>query len=376
MSNRYLPLVTKHFVLAILLLTASICSIAQTDYTIGTGTVGNGTTTYPCPIQDYYEGSRAQYLYRAAELSGAGMSPGMINAIKFNITTLNAFAGNIQSYQIKITSSSVATLGATTWEAVPNTVFGPIDYVPTIGINTFTFSTPFFWNGTDNIIIEICNGLAGNEADGIIHYTENPTTPWTTGLSFNGSHTYRADNAGNLCSTPTTTNTGTQTTRPNIIFNQTPASACSGTPTAGTANSSNTNILCLGTPFTLGLTGATVASGLNYQWQSSPDNMTWTNISGGTTQSFSTSQMATTMFYRCVVTCTNGGASSNSSSVQVNSVSNPPYVSLPYTESFETTWANACNTRDVPNSFWKNTPNTGNISWKRDDDAASGAWTP
>jgi gliding motility-associated-like protein len=375
MSNRYLPLISKHFAVAFLLMSVSFFAKAQTDYSIGTGTLGNTTTTYPCPIQDYFEGSRAQYLWIASELSAAGMGPGMINSIKFNIVNLNTYSGTIQSYQIKIGGTSVASLGTTTWENVPTTVFGPVDYVATAGINTFTLSSPFFWNGTDNIIIEICNGLAGNETDGITHYTVNPTIPWTTGLSFNGSHTYRADNVGNSCGTTVTTNTGTQTTRPNITFNQTPASACSGTPTAGTANSSNTNILCLGTPFTLSLSGATIASGLTYQWQSSPDNMTWTNIAGGTSQSFSTSQMATTMFYRCVVTCTNGGASSNSSSVQVNSVSNPPYVSLPYTESFESNWLDACNTRDVPNTYWKNTPATGNNAWRRDDDGTSAAWT-
>ncbi len=356
-------------------MSVSFYAKAQTDYSIGTGTVGNTTTTYPCPIQDYFEGSRAQYLWRASELSAAGMGPGMINAIKFNIVNLNTYSGTIQSYQIKIGGSSVASLGTTSWENVPTTVFGPVDYVATAGVNTFTLSSPFFWNGTDNIIIEICNGLAGNETDGITHFTVNPTIPWTTGLSFNGSHTYRADNVGNSCGTTVTTNTGTQTTRPNIIFNQTPATACSGTPTAGTANSSNTNILCLGTPFTLSLTGSTVASGITYQWQSSPDNMTWTNITGGTSQSFSTSQMGTTMYYRCVVTCTNGGANANSTSIQVNSVSTPPYAPLPYIESFENTWVNACNTNDVPNSFWKNTPATGNNSWRRDDDGATAAWT-
>jgi len=249
MSNRYLPLISKYFALVLLLMSVSFFTKAQTDYSIGTGTVGNTTTTYPCPIQDYFEGSKAQYLWLASELSAAGMGPGMINSIKFNIVNLNTYSGTIQSYQIKIGGTSVATLGATTWENVPTTVFGPVDYVATAGINTFTFSSPFFWNGTDNIIIEICNGLAGNETDGIIHYTVNPTIPWTTGLSFNGSHTYRADNVGNSCGTTVTTNTGTQTTRPNITFNQTPASACNGTPT-GTAT-----IFANGStpPYTMGL---------------------------------------------------------------------------------------------------------------------------
>src|SRR5437899_2091752 len=58
---------------------------AQTNINIGTGTTGNGATEYPCPLQDYWEGSRAQYLYKASELIAAGMGPGMISAIKYNV---------------------------------------------------------------------------------------------------------------------------------------------------------------------------------------------------------------------------------------------------------------------------------------------------
>lgn len=347
---------------------------AQTDFSIGTGTVGNANTTYPCPIQDWYEGSRAQYLYLASELTAAGMFPGYINSIKFNAISLNAFSGDVQNFEVKIAGTSVATLSTTSWENVTNTVFGPVNYVVTLGVNTLTFSTPFFWNGTDNIVIDICNGLPANVTDGLTHYSENPTFPWTTGLSFNGSHTYRADNAGNLCGATATTAT-TQTTRPNITFNLTPASACSGTPTGGTANSTSTNILCTGTPFTLSLSGATVATGLNYQWQSSPNNTSWTNISGATNMTYTTTQTAPVLYYRCVITCTNGGATANSTSIQVNASGGPTYTTLPYTESFEATWMNGCSTRDVPNASWFNTPATGNNSWRRDDDGNSAAWT-
>ncbi|HEY0067847.1 MAG TPA: hypothetical protein VGB46_10805, partial [Flavisolibacter sp.] len=70
---------------------------AQTDIVIGTGTAGNGTTTYPTPLQDRYEGSRAQYLYRASELTAAGMGPGAISAIRFTVTSVGT-AGVIEGY--------------------------------------------------------------------------------------------------------------------------------------------------------------------------------------------------------------------------------------------------------------------------------------
>lgn len=306
----------RKFYVSLLTLMFSMLAItsikAQTDIAIGTGTVGNTTTTYPCPLQDFYEGSRMQYLYLASELSAAGMSPGNINAIKYTVTTLGT-AGLIEQHTIKMGATATASLTATSWETVGNALYGPADYQPVAGLNTFTFTTPFFWNGTDNIVIEVCGGEPGNATG--TWYTVNPVVPWTTGLAFNGSHNYRADNQGNLCGTATTTNTGTQTTRPNITFNWTPASPCAGTPVAGTAVA-NPATVCLGIPFNLSLSGVTIASGLTYQWQSSPDNITFTNLPGATTSNFSTTQLTTT-YYRAIVTCTNGGATATSTSVQV-----------------------------------------------------------
>jgi subtilisin family serine protease len=185
---------------------------------VGTGTNANSSTGYPCPLQDYYESSRAQYLYRASEMRAAGMNAGNINAIKFNITNLNGFTGTIEEMAVRIGTSSVSSLTATTWENAPTAVYGPVNYVPVLGLNTLTFSSPFYWNGVENIIIEICNGAANNATPGVKTYTENPSVSMTKGLSFNGSHTYRADDQGNTCATVLTTNTDSLTSRPNITF--------------------------------------------------------------------------------------------------------------------------------------------------------------
>ena len=51
------------------------------------------------------------------------------------------------------------------------------------------------------------------------------------------------------------------------------------------------------------------------------------------------------------------------------------YASLPFAESFNSTWVNGLGTRDVPSIYWSNTPSTGNSSWRRNDDGTSAAWT-
>ena len=160
----------------------------------------------------------------------------------------------------------------------------------------------------------------------------------------------------------------------NLILNNFPN--CSGAPLGGTATSSQTTIVCPGSPFTLNLLNSSVAGGLAYQWQSATSAAgPWNPISGATTIPYTTTQAAATMFYRCVVTCTLSSTSSNSTAVQVNSSTGPSYAALPFIEDFENVWINGCGIADIPNIYWKNTPITGNTSWRREDDAPSGGNT-
>ncbi|NDC40951.1 MAG: hypothetical protein EBZ77_05285, partial [Chitinophagia bacterium] len=95
--------------------------------------------------------------------------------------------------------------------------------------------------------------------------------------------------------------------------------ACSSAPTAGTTVSS-TGTACPSRRFTLSLSGTSLVSGLGYQWQSSSDSSTWTNITGATSITYTTTISART-YFRCVVTCTSASASANSIPVRVNYIS-------------------------------------------------------
>lgn len=315
MRNSTVTILRKTAILLVVLLSFVSQLTAQVDVSIGTGTTGNGSTSYPCPLQDYYEGTRAQYLFTAAELRAAGMGPGMISGLKINVTNLQS-GGKIEQYAIKLGTTTAANLDLTSWVPTGSNLYGPVDYTPVVGVNTFNFVSSFFWNGTDNLVVEVCNGDPATNSG--LFYTNNPLVPWTSGLPFVASHTYRADDEDNLCGTLSTSNSGDENTRPNLTFRWTAAAPCTGTPTAGTAQT-NTGAVCIGGTFTLSLTGTTVASGLTYQWQSSPaPGGTWTNINGATNSNYTGTQTASTV-YRCVVTCTTGGATATSSTVTVTS---------------------------------------------------------
>jgi len=93
---------------------------------------------------------------------------------------------------------------------------------------------------------------------------------------------------------------------------------CAGIPDIGTPTSSS-NEVCSLDDFTLKLPAPAINLGLTYQWQTSPDNSTWTNIAGATDLQYTGTQSAAS-WYQCVVTCTNGGSSNTSSSLYVGFV--------------------------------------------------------
>ena len=83
--------------------------------------------------------------------------------------------------------------------------------------------------------------------------------------------------------------------------------------------------------------------------------------------------------YQFYVTQNCGGANGNSYQSNAGAFQSacltPPYAALPFSEDFEGTWISRCNTRDVPSNNWRNSPATGNLSWRRDDDGPSANWT-
>lgn len=91
---------------------------------------------------------------------------------------------------------------------------------------------------------------------------------------------------------------------------------CSGTPAATNALAS-TATACSGTGFGLSLsTNYSATAGITYQWKSSPDSITFTNIASANGATLTTSATSTT-YYQCVVTCTNSSLAITSAAVKV-----------------------------------------------------------
>jgi len=100
---------------------------------------------------------------------------------------------------------------------------------------------------------------------------------------------------------------GAPADQPQLVITYVPSVACSATPTAGTTTGP-TAAVCPSAGFTLGLSGATAASGITYQWESSVVGAgVWTPIAGATASTYVSSTATAAADYHCVVTCSNTG---------------------------------------------------------------------
>ena len=84
-----------------------------------------------------------------------------------------------------------------------------------------------------------------------------------------------------------------------------PASACTN-PVAGGSSVATPAAACPSANFSLSLNGATIGTGLTYQWQSAATATgPWTVITGATSANYTLQQSVDT-YYQCVVTCSAG----------------------------------------------------------------------
>lgn len=187
-------------------------------YQLGTGTsttATNGNT----PYNRTWEGSRTQWIIRASELTALGASAGPIKYLAFNVTTTGSGTNHQKNFTIKMGHTAQTTMG-TAWATTTGNmvqVYGPVTVTnPPTGWNTYTFSCPFDWDGTSNIVLDICHDNDINNTCASC-FSPNATVQYTT-LTYNAVYSNFSDNA-QRCGTSGGTTTGyTATRRPNIRF--------------------------------------------------------------------------------------------------------------------------------------------------------------
>jgi len=144
-------------VFAIIYLVGLGTSLQAQEIILGTGTNQSGTTE-PSPANVYYESRRIQFVYTKSEINTAGVSGSkLLNSISFWVSGIASSSHS--NYKIRIghtTATNAASHISTTLTEVYSATSVSFN---AIGWKTFTFTTPFTWNGLDNIVVDICWGV-------------------------------------------------------------------------------------------------------------------------------------------------------------------------------------------------------------------------
>lgn len=132
---------------------------------VSTVTRLNTITKATTPFYSRNKAARMNFIITAEELIAAGVKPNEpINSLAFNVTQKNS-TQNYLNFNLKIGTTTVKDLTG----GIPTvtTVYYSGNYTTQLGWNVLPFSTPFVWNGTDNLSIETCftNISASTEND-------------------------------------------------------------------------------------------------------------------------------------------------------------------------------------------------------------------
>ena len=168
---------------------------------IANSCIGTGTTATGWPFYTFYMDSRTQMLYTASEIITGGGASGNITKIGFNV--VSAASQTMNGFNIRMqhtTATSVTAFVETGW----TTVYTGTYSVPGTGWQYIDLQTPFSWNGTQNLLVEICFDNTS--------YTSNTTVNSTsaTGMTW---HRHLDNSTG--CSM---TGGALQSTRPNLCM--------------------------------------------------------------------------------------------------------------------------------------------------------------
>lgn len=187
--------------------------VTSNTFQVGTGTT-NGSTTAYTPYNGIWESGKHQYIIPASELLAAGISAGKLNSLAFNVTNTNGNSTTFDNFSIKlkcVNYTSFPSSGSVVMDNVGLTqVYGPVTANTTVGWNTYSFTQPYLWDGTSNLLVDVCFFNPNWDGNISVQYTA---------MGYTASRVLY-DDAVDQCplNDDSNTNSATSVNRPNIIF--------------------------------------------------------------------------------------------------------------------------------------------------------------
>jgi len=121
---------------------------------IGTSATLNNTSAF----RGTNKRGRSQWILNASELTAAGVRPGVpISQIAFTVTSkssTSAFVG----YTVSMGNTTMSDYSVSGAFATGLTSVYSGNYTTAVGTDSIDFSTPFTWDGTSNVAVQVCFG--------------------------------------------------------------------------------------------------------------------------------------------------------------------------------------------------------------------------
>jgi len=306
---------------------ATPSDVVVTEFVIGTGTSSTGTSE-ASPINVWYQSLHGQAVYTAAELNAAGVA-GPINITKIGINITALPTKTMPNFVIRMKHTTSTNEASWIDNTSLTTVYSNASYLPTAtGWNMYTLTSPFLWNGTDNLLIDTAFGLIGS-------YASTGTVQYTTVTSG-----YRYVRSDTVDQTNIFTGGSTSTYRPNlklavapVVANPqisvNPSSISFGSVAVGTTSTQNFTIFNVGGG-TLTGTITTPAGYTVAQTARETKNSLSFSIGSGLSKSYTLSFQPTsvTAYNGNVVISSNSATSSTFNLAITGSGYTPPMISV------------------------------------------------
>ncbi|MCK9584806.1 MAG: T9SS type A sorting domain-containing protein [Candidatus Cloacimonetes bacterium] len=145
------------------------------------------------PVNTSYKSSHGQSVYTKSELNTAGIiGPIYITQIGFKVAL--APTSNLPNFIVRMKHTSATNVSS--WQNATGlqTVYSNPSYAPQTGWDMIILSSPFLWNGHNNIVVDTAFGLLGNTGEGKVYchsidngyrYTRNNTNNQTNVFLYN-----------------------------------------------------------------------------------------------------------------------------------------------------------------------------------------------
>lgn len=324
--NKFYFFIKGHIVafigfLSILSLTTNIS--AQTlDVQVGT----QSGTSSNIPVNVYYAYTYSQQIYTAADLMTAGII-GSAQIQKIRVYKTSGSLTSATNWSVYLGNSSKTSFTSNTdWESASNLQQVFSGTVTDPGNNAWleiTFTNPFIWDGSSNLIVGIDENQSG---------FGSTTNFGTASLGSDRSIYYQNDYTNPDPATPPYA-TGRLGSVNIIQLVAVLPQDCTGAPVSSTISSNVGVNVCAGTDVTLSIQNAVTtyfANGIEYQWQYF-DGTDWQNIVDGNESSLTINDISETTNYQVQIACTLSDQSTLLSPLSIT-VNQLPEVSVDITE--------------------------------------------